>query len=142
MMDKYKDIISLSRPLSNKPKMSLNDRAAQFAPFAALIGFDDTIEETNRLTTPKHELTEEEQNILDAKMRILIANIHVLPTVDVTYFIKDKYKSGGAYVTAHGVINKIDTFKRVLSLYDGTVISLDDLVAISSPFLDYLIEQK
>lgn len=142
MMDKYKDIIDCPRPLSNKPKMSLNDRAAQFAPFAALIGFDDTIEETNRLTTPKHELTEEEQNVLDAKMRILIANIHVLPTVDITYFIKDKYKSGGAYVTARGVVNKIDTFKRVLSLYDGTVISLDDLVAISSPFLDYLIEQK
>ena len=142
MMDKYKDIIDCPRPLSAKPKMSLNDRAAQFAPFAALIGFDDTIEETNRLTTPKHELTEEEQNVLDAKMRILIANIHVLPTVDITYFIKDKYKSGGAYVTARGVVNKIDTFKRVLSLYDGTVISLDDLVAISSPFLDYLIEQK
>ena len=141
-MGKYKDIIMLSRPLSKRPKMSLNDRAAQFAPFAALIGFDDTIEETNRLTTPKHELNEEEQNILDAKMRILIANIHVLPTVEITYFIKDKFKSGGAYVTVRGVVNKIDTFKRVISLYDGTAISLDDLIEISSPFLDQLIEQK
>lgn len=142
MMNKYKDIINLSRPLSNKPKMSLNDRAAQFAPFAALIGFDDTIEETNRLTTPKHDLSEEEKNILDAKMRILIANIHVLPTVDITYFIKDKYKSGGAYVTARGVINKIDTYKRVISLYDGTKISLDEVIDIASPFLDQVIEQK
>lgn len=142
MMNKYKDIINLSRPLSNKPKMSLNDRSAQFAPFAALIGFDDTIDETNRLTTPKHSLTEDEKNILDAKMRILIANIHVLPTVDITYFIKDKYKSGGAYITARGVINKIDTFKRIICLYDQTKIPFDDLIDISSPFLDQIIEQK
>ena len=142
MIDKYKNIINLSRPLSNKPKMSLNDRSAQFAPFAALIGFDDTIDEANRLTTPKHDLTEEEKNILDAKMRILIANIHVLPTVDITYFIKDKYKSGGAYVTVRGVVNKIDTYKRIISFYDGTKVSLDDITDISSPFLDQVIEQK
>lgn len=40
----YDDIINLSRPLSRKhPKMSLHDRAAQFAPFAALTGYEDAI---------------------------------------------------------------------------------------------------
>ncbi len=142
MSDKYKDIITLSRPLSKRPKMSLNDRSAQFAPFAALIGFDDTIDETNRLTTPKHELNEEEKNLLDAKIRVIIANIHVYPTVDVTYFIKDKYKSGGAYTTNRGVIKKIDTFKRTLTLFDETIINLDDITDLSSPFLDAVMEQK
>ena len=142
MSDKYKDIIAFYRPNSKHPKMSLNDRAAQFAPFAALIGFDDTIDEVNRLTTPKHELTEEEKDILDAKIRILIANIHVLPTVDVIYFVKDKYKSGGAYLTERGVVNKIDTFKRTISFCDGTIISLDDVIDIISRFLSQIIEQK
>jgi len=140
-MEKYKDIIMLSRPLSKRPKMSLNDRAAQFAPFAALIGFDDTIDETNRLTTPKHGLNEEEQNILDAKIRILIANMHVFPMVDITYFVKDKYKSGGAYLTERGVMKKIDTFKRTITLVNDLVIPLDDIVDLRTPFLDYLLDQ-
>ncbi len=141
-MEKYKDIIMLSRPLSKRPKMSLNDRAAQFAPFAALIGFDDTIDETNRLTTPKHELNEEEQNILDAKIRILIANMHVFPTIEITYFVKDKYKSGGAYLTERGVIRKIDSFKREMTLVNDLIIPLDDIVDLKSPFLDQLIDLK
>ncbi len=47
MKDQYEDIINLPRPVSGKhPHMSMEDRAAQFAPFSALTGHSDTIRRT------------------------------------------------------------------------------------------------
>lgn len=45
--DDYSDIIGLEHPTSRKhPRMAAEMRAAQFAPFAALTGYDEAIEET------------------------------------------------------------------------------------------------
>ena len=130
-MDKYKDIINLPHKQSNKrPHMSLLDRAAQFAPFAALTGYDDAVKETARLTDEKIEMSEENLNVLNMKYQILIDRIDEEHEVVFTYFIPDKNKSGGAYVEKRGVVKKVDDYERLITLCDGTRIPMDDVLTI------------
>ena len=73
MKNKYEDIINLPHHISNKhPQMTLEARAAQFAPFAALTGYDDEVKETTRLTNRRIELDEEAKSILDKKLQIIL----------------------------------------------------------------------
>ena len=96
-MDKYRDIINLPHKQSTKrPHMSLLDRAAQFAPFAALTGYDDAVKETARLTDEKIEMSEENLNVLNMKYQILVDRLDEEHEVVFTYFIPDGNKSGGA----------------------------------------------
>lgn len=130
-MDKYKDIINLPHKQSTKrPHMSLLDRAAQFAPFAALTGYDDAVKETARLTDEKIELSEENLNVLNMKYQILVDRLDEEHEVIFTYFIPDKNKSGGAYVEKRGVVKKVDDYERFITLYDGTKIPMDDVLTI------------
>lgn len=130
-MDKYKDIINLPHKQSSKrPHMSLLDRAAQFAPFAALTGYDDAIKETARLTDDKVELSEEDLNVLNMKFHFLAERLGENHEVSFTYFIPDNAKNGGAYIKKQGVVKKLDDYERLITLYDGTRIPMDDVLAI------------
>ena len=130
-MEKYKDIINLPHKQSTRrPHMSLLDRAAQFAPFAALTGYDDAVKETARLTDEKIEMSEENLNVLNMKYQILVDRLDEEHEVVFTYFIPDKNKSGGAYVENRGVVKKVDDYERLITLYDGTKIPMDDVLTI------------
>ena len=130
-MDKYKDIINLPHKQSNKrPHMPLLDRAAQFAPFAALTGYDDAVKETARLTDERIEMSEENLNVLNMKYQILVDRLDEEHEVSFTYFVPDGAKSGGAYVTKQGIVKKVDNFERLITLCDGTRIPMDDILTI------------
>ena len=138
-MQKYKDIIDLPHKQSSKrPHMSLADRAAQFAPFSALTGYDDAIIETGRLTDKKIELSEEALDLLNAKYQILISHLADNPEIVLTYFVPDKNKSGGAYIEKQGIVKKLDTFDRLIILCDGTKILMDDILTMSGDIFDSL----
>ncbi|MEE0674529.1 MAG: hypothetical protein U0L58_04130 [Ruminococcus sp.] len=130
-MDNYDDIINLERPKNTTRKpMSAHDRAAQFAPFAALTGYDSAINETARLTDSKIELSEEELRELGEKIVFLAQHSHDKPLADFVYFVPDLRKEGGSYVTATGNVRKIDDFERVVIFTDGRRINLDDIFSI------------
>lgn len=124
----YDDIINLPHHQSpTRPHMSNYDRAAQFAPFAALTGYGDAVKETERLTAGKVELYEEEKAALDEKLSFVLQNGQ---QASITYFKSDRKKSGGAYLPAVGSIKKIDGLERILVMEDGTMIPLDDILDI------------
>lgn len=128
MSGKYDDIINLPHPTSSRhPRMSMADRAAQFSPFAALVGHGAAIEETARLTDQKVELTEEEKTLLDEKLRLLLKTGG---EGTFTWFLPDERKDGGAYITATGKVKKIDPLEGRVILKDGTAISIEDILEI------------
>ena len=134
----YDDIINLSHHVSKKhPQMPIEERAAQFAPFAALVGYEDEIEETARITTKKIELNEEEKNMLDMKLNVLKEQmkVQIYPEIKVIYFIADVRKEGGKYINISGTIKKIDEFKQVIILDDKTEIPIKDIINISGESL-------
>ena len=137
MKKQYNDIITLPHHSSDvRAHMSLHDRAAQFAPFAALTGYDSAIGETARLTDAKLTLSEEQENILSERIHIIMEHIQEKPEVNVTYFIPDKRKPGGAYVTAAVSVRRVNEFTRQLILTDGTAIPLDSIFAITGELFD------
>lgn len=132
--EKYDDIIYLPHPVSEKhPRMPMQDRAAQFSPFAALTGYEEAIYETGRLTEEKTELGEEEKAILDRKQRLLLEKLYERPTLTVTFFVPDEKKSGGGYITKTGNLKKLHLLERWMLLTDGTKIPLEDVKNIESP---------
>ena len=133
MSGKYDDIIHLPHPTSNKhPRMSIQDRAAMFSPFAALSGHGAAIAETARLTDEKMELEEDTRAELDQKQAVLLEHIGEQPEVTVTWFQPDERKDGGTYRTATGQLKKIDEVERTLTLLDGTSIPLEDVAGLES----------
>ncbi len=130
----YEDIIILPHPVSRKHKqMSMHDRAAQFAPFAALTGYEDMVEETARETDPCKDLEEDAKEMLDARFAMLCTEQGLHPQIRITYFNADKLKDGGVYLTINGILQSADTEKRLIRMQDGRRISLDDIVDIDSP---------
>ena len=132
MSGKYDDIINLPHPTSKRfSRMPLEERAAQFSPFAALTGYDAVIRETARLTDRRVELDECRRQELDAALRDLAARLPARPEVLVTYFLPDARKEGGEYIHVSGRLRKIDSLTRTLILEDGTVIPIDDVLELS-----------
>ena len=126
--DKYADIINMPHHVSKKhPQMSLEARSAQFAPFVALTGLDDAIDETCRYTEVKKEINEELQEILNMKLQEIIKNKSV---AKFTYFVPDKTKQGGRYVTVNGCIKKINEYKNIIVLNNDTIINISDIIKI------------
>lgn len=122
MKTPYDDIIHLPHHVSKRhPQMSLYNRAAQFAPFAALSGHDDAIEETARLTDVQRELTQGERDVLNRKLRYLLGR-EERQVVAITYFVPDGRKAGGRYRTVSGTIKKIDPTAGNIVMTDGTAI--------------------
>lgn len=131
-MDDYSDIINLSRPVSKRPRMSLEQRSAQFAPFAALTGYEGQVKETARLTNKKIEINEELKEILNKKIQLIQKKIKEQPQIEITYFIPDSKKEGGRYETVTNSVKKIDTYKNEIILIDGTTIAIDEIIDINS----------
>ena len=128
---RYKDMLDLPHHVSLvHPPMPMEDRAAQFSPFAALTGFGEVIRETERLTQERVELGEDARNILDEKLRALQGQIKSQPQVAVTYFQQDARKEGGAYCTVTGCIQKIDVYGGVVAMADGTKIPVNEIVEL------------
>lgn len=129
--NKYDDIIHLPHHVSKtRPQMSIHDRAAQFAPFAALTGHSAAIKETERLTEGQVELDESEITLINEKLRIICEKISEHPEIVVTYFVPDEKKSGGKYITVEGAVKKMDLYRREMILMDQTRIELSDIVEI------------
>ena len=132
MSGKYDDIIGMPHHTSPRhPRMSMRDRAAQFAPFSALTGYGDVVDETARLTDGRIVLTEDAKALLDFKQRLLQERIDTKPEITVTYFVKDARKSGGSYQTVRGRLLRIDEVERTLVLDGGRRINAQDVIAIA-----------
>ncbi len=129
----YADMLDLPHPTSSRhPRMPIIDRAAQFAPFAALTGYDDAIEETARLTDEMLRMTEDQREQLDRRQQLLLASIDRMPKVEVTYFLPDARKTGGSYRTVRGTLERIDEIERILYLSGGHRIPLDAVCNLES----------
>lgn len=127
--NQYDDIIHLSRPVSERhAPMSRMNRSAQFAPFAALAGYEDMLRETARLTEEQTCLDEHDKELLDRKLRYIAAN----PAQTVTFlcFRRDERKSGGSYVPIIGRVKKIDLYRRTVLMEDGQEFGIEDIRAI------------
>lgn len=132
--NRYDDIIHLPHHVSqNHPPMPMRDRAAQFAPFAALTGYEAAIGETARLTAQRRELSPQETGELDRRLASIIEHLPDRPEVTIEYFVPDGRKSGGAYVVVTGRVRHVSPPERTLVLEDGTVIGLDDIRSITEP---------
>ena len=128
---RYDDLLDLPHHVSiTHPHMPLYDRAAQFAPFKALTGYEDDVEETARLTDQRIELDADTIERLDARLRLLEEHLADAPTVSITYFLPDERKDGGSYETVTGVVKKIDAIKRILVLRSGQQIPIGDICDI------------
>ena len=129
----YDDIINLPHHVSKKhPHMSLEARAAQFAPFAALTGYDEQVKETARLTNERKELADGLKMILDEKIQEIQKHISEKPKVTITYFVPDTRKQGGKYVTATGNIAKIDEYTHNILFENKTKISIKEIIEINT----------
>ena len=130
-MSEYDDIIQLPHHISRKhPQMSMEDRAAQFSPFAALTGYDAAIAETARLTDQRVELDEYERQALNEKLQFISEHLSEHPKVSITYFLPDARKDGGEYVTVTGNVKKIDDYEHKIVLMDGMGILMEDMIGI------------
>ena len=139
MNRKYNEIMGLSHHVSKtRPQMPMSDRAAQFAPFAALTGYDAAIKETGRLTDERIELDVEALSALDMKYQILMEALDEAPEVTITYFQPDERKAGGKYVSAVGAVKKIDDFERRITMQDGAKIPMDDVLSIEGELFSVL----
>ena len=127
----YEDIINIPYVKSAKrPHMSITNRAAQFSPFAALVGHDDVIKEAYRLTEDRIELTEDAAARLNEKLAILRDRLVGKSDVSITYFVEDEKKDGGSYVTQNGVVVKIKEQEGLLIMGTGISIPVGDVVSI------------
>ena len=131
-MGNYDDIINLKRPISKHPKMSLYQRSAQFAPFAALTGYEGQVKETARLTDKRIELDEEVKVILDMKIQVIQEMLSNNPELELTYFIPDDKKEGGRYETIVDNIKKIDNYKQQFIMKNGLIIDIQEIIDINS----------
>ena len=131
MTNPYDDIIHLPHHVSKvHPHMPLRDRAAQFSPFAALVGYEEVVAEAARRTTAKRELDESEKTELDRRLAVIASHLAERPEIEVEYFVRDARKDGGEYVTKKGVVARILPVARKLVLADGTEIRVEDIAGI------------
>lgn len=131
IMSKYDDIINLPHHVSkNRTPMSMENRAAQFAPFAALTGHDEALAETARLTTPKKLLSDDEMESLTRKLTHVIEQVPGQEEYTFMYFVPDIQKEGGKYVSITGTVKKYDEVARTLTLSEETVLLIDNILSI------------
>ena len=131
MAENYEDIINLPHHISKKHRpMPREARAAQFAPFAALTGYESDVNEASRYTGKRRELGEYETERLNRRINEIRDGIHGNAEVIITYFKPDEKKAGGEYLSIGGRVRKIDDYGRTLTLTSGALIPLDDISEI------------
>ena len=124
----YEDIINLPRPVSKKyPSPTILERAARFAPFAAITDYEEMVLEKARVTEERMELDECALILLDKKLNILQNLLSRSPEITVTYFVPDKKKNGGAYLTMTDTVKKIDPYKKLLIMNNEKKIQMEDI---------------
>lgn len=129
-VNKYKDILNTKYPFPLlKERQKITTRAGMFAPFAALTGYDEQVKETERITDYEIILDEDNKTILDKKLNLIRKNLNKIE-VKVIYFIKDKKKSGGKYITKTGIIKRIDNYTKELIFNDKTKINIKNIIRI------------
>ena len=134
---KYKDILNMKYP-NPEIERDFPDkilREAQFAPFAALTGYNDAIDEAARQTDRKIGLDEYEIERLNNKLKDLSESSETDEVV-ITYYVPDKKKDGGAYVSKSGVVIKVREFEKDIVTDDGTKIPIEDIYSISGKMFD------
>lgn len=141
-MSRYDDIINLPHHVSKTRKpMPMINRAAQFAPFAALTGHDEAIAETARQTTPRQILSSDKQEMLSKRLAYTIDHISERHNLTFTCFIPDALKDGGRYVTITGVIRKYDELEKAVILETGEILLIDNILSISGEMIDKLQQE-
>ena len=132
---KYEDMLDMPHPVSDKhPHMSVEDRAAQFSPFAALTGHEEALHETARLTEERMELSETVKQEIDECLRRIKEQLAAGPVVTVTFYVEDMCKAGGSYVTVSGSVMKIEEYEGRICLEDRTI-PIRDIVKIEMGML-------
>ena len=134
---KYADIFNMSRPVSKAyPQISIEERAAQFGSFDALVGLDDEMDETARITEQPSNLSEDQKAEINEKLTLLNACAEVAPPIKVTYFVSDERKKGGMYVSATGRFKRYDEYERCIVINERTNIPIETVVAIDPVMFD------
>lgn len=128
-MNNYEDIINLKRPISKRLPMSMESRAAQFAPFSALVGYDEKIKEKSRYTDKQLIIDENKKEDINSKLVIINNNLGDVISI-ITYFEKDKTKPGGKYIKIKDKVKKIDMYNKIIVMVSGLKIKLDLIVDI------------
>ena len=137
VMDKYAHIIDMPHHVSKvRPQMTMYQRAAQFAPFAALTGHSAAISETARLTDKVIELSESECEVLNQKITLLLAHLDEHPYVCITYFVPDPQKEGGKYTTHSGSIKSWDEYEQRITFDDDTQVKANEIIDIKGELFD------
>jgi hypothetical protein len=132
MTNDYDDIINQPHyEPKHHPRMSMWNRAAQFAPFAALTGYDAAIQESNRVTEDWINLEESGNEELNRKMELILSKLSEQPHVTIEYFVPDEHKEGGSYQSYTGNIKRIDEYEKTMVMTDGKKIQLKMITNIT-----------
>lgn len=129
----YEDIVNLPRHISKvHPQATMADRAARFAPFAAITGYEEMVLEEARVTDDRIEMDESSKAALNEKLNMILEFLDEQPEVSITYFEPDKKKAGGAYITVTGTVKRIDEYEHLVIMTDGKKINIDDIYNLQS----------
>ena len=139
-MSNYTDIINLKRPSSNHNHLSIESRASQFSPFAALTGYYNEVKETARITDKRIDIDDGLREMLNAKLNYLNDHIKESPNISITYFVKDHKKEGGKYLTKQGTIKRIDIVNEIIKFNDNASISMNDIINITGDIFNTLYD--
>ncbi len=127
----YDDIIELPRhESSHRSKMSMRDRAAQFAPFSAVVGHETAVKEAARHTVQRKEIDEMQKSSVDDQLREIESQLPDAFNVEIVYFQPDAFKTGGQYVTKIGKVKKIILHEKVLLMTDDTKIPIEEIYSL------------
>ena len=131
-MNNYNDIIHLPHHVSrNHPQMTMRDRAAQFAPFSALTGYEEAVQETAQRIISDHEQTAPDAEELNSRLNFLIAKLPEKPEVSITYSVPDKRSiSGKRCRTVTGIVKRIFTAEKLIVMADGSKIQIENIESL------------
>ena len=130
---RYSDIINLKHHQSvRRPHMSVYNRAAQFAPFAALVGYDQMVQDTagTLLLDQRVILSEDQRGILDEKLKTIQEHLAEMPEIHITYFDENSNELGGGYVSCFGAVRRVEYYPTRLIMMDRKEIFVSDILDI------------
>ena len=129
----YEDIVDLPPHISKKhPQPTMMERAARFAPFAAITGYEEMVLEEARVTEERIDLDEGTLALLNEKLNMILEFLDEEPEVKITYFEPAKKKDGGAYVSVTGVVKRIDEYEHLVIMTDGKKINIEEIYNLQS----------